>query len=273
MRSLKTSELRDLCVTVAPRTSTEICQALSAVLNCHRAAHTPTPRVLVHAVNVIVFFFVFSSPLLFTVSFKYIAFWPAILVSLCFYGVLEVSDRLEKPFGWIKPNHDLSIFGHNLWNECEALHDVVDDSGEQVQDYQAIMRVKQSVSPNLTRSKTTVADLCKRPTEKKNSCRCGDMRVCHGDILDASRGKGIGKGSILLHYIDFRNARHHIRELHTATSFSGVCRLLCHDPKRIILWEAFRYKLLLCIVRWNRTPTCWSCNRLCLIAYCTCRLS
>ena len=29
------------------------------------------------------------------------------------------------------------------------------------------MRVKQSVSPNLTRSKTTVADLCKRPTEKK----------------------------------------------------------------------------------------------------------
>ena len=145
----------------------EICQALSAVLNCHRAAHTPTPRVLVHAVNVIVFFFVFSSPLLFTVSFKYIAFWPAILVSLCFYGVLEVSDRLEKPFGWIKPNHDLSIFGHNLWNECEALHDVVDDSGEQVQDYQAIMRVKQSVSPNLTRSKTTVADLCKRPTEKK----------------------------------------------------------------------------------------------------------
>ena len=34
-------------------------QALSAVVSCHRAAHTPTPRVLVHAINVIVFFFVF----------------------------------------------------------------------------------------------------------------------------------------------------------------------------------------------------------------------
>ena len=142
-------------------------QALSAVVSCHRAAHTQTPRVLVHAINVIVFFFVFSSPLLFTASFKYAAFWPATLVSLCFYGVLEVGERLEKPFGWIKPNHDLSVFGQNLWHECEALHDVNDNSGEQCPDYQAIMRVKQSVSPKLTRSKTEEAGLSKKATEKK----------------------------------------------------------------------------------------------------------
>ena len=142
-------------------------QALSAVVSCHRAAHTQTPRVLVHAINVIVFFFVFSSPLLFTASFKYAAFWPATLVSLCFYGVLEVGERLEKPFGWIKPNHDLSVFGQNLWHDCEALHDVIDNSGEQYPDYQAIMRVKQSVSPKLTRSKTEEAGLSKKATEKK----------------------------------------------------------------------------------------------------------
>ena len=145
----------------------EIRRALSAVTSCHRAAHTQTPRVLVHAINVIVFFFVFSSPLLFTASFKYAAFWPAILVALCFYGVLEVGERLEKPFGWEKPNHDLSIFGQKLWSECEALHEVVDDSNNNTADYEAIMKVKQSVSPTLARSKTEDQDLCKK-LEKVN---------------------------------------------------------------------------------------------------------
>ena len=158
---------RFVCDRGATDLQREIRQALSAVVSCHRAAHTQTPRVLVHAINVIVFFFVFSSPLLFTASFKYAAFWPAILVSLCFYSVLEVGERLEKPFGWIKPNHDLSVFGHNLWHECEALHHVTDDSGEQSPDYQAIMRVKHSVSPQLTRSKTEKADLCEKATVKK----------------------------------------------------------------------------------------------------------
>ena len=55
------------------------------------------------------------------------------------------------------------------------------------------MRVKQSVPPNLTRSKTRWLT-CAKGLQRRKLCRCGDTRVCHGDEIDASAATESGRG-------------------------------------------------------------------------------
>jgi predicted membrane chloride channel (bestrophin family) len=59
---------------------------LAAFKTCERIVTTPIPYQYTHMVNLVLFFFVFSAPLIFTVTFKWITPFPSAILALGFYG-------------------------------------------------------------------------------------------------------------------------------------------------------------------------------------------
>jgi hypothetical protein len=67
-----------------------------------------------HMLQLILFFFVFSAPLVFTTTFHWIAFIPSVIVAVGFYGINEMGKSIQDPFNWQQPCHDLSGLGGAL---------------------------------------------------------------------------------------------------------------------------------------------------------------
>lgn len=59
---------------------------LAAFKTCERIVTTPIPYQYTHMVNLVLFFFVYSAPLIFTVTFKWITPFPSAILALGFFG-------------------------------------------------------------------------------------------------------------------------------------------------------------------------------------------
>ena len=88
------------------------CQlVLDALKSAERIVTTPIPYQYLHMLNILLFFFVYSVPFVFTANFKWITPFPSCVVALAFYGVNEIGRCMEDPFSWEDPCHDLSGSG------------------------------------------------------------------------------------------------------------------------------------------------------------------
>ena len=81
---------------------------LQAMQGLNRVATTPVPKQFRHLLQLLLFAFVFSTPFVLSVSYKWIASLPAMLIALGFYGIAETSTGMMEPFSWSSPHHELS---------------------------------------------------------------------------------------------------------------------------------------------------------------------
>ena len=98
-------------------------RVLSAFKTCERIVTTPIPYQYVHMVNLVLFFFVFSAPLVFTVTFKRLTPLPSGILALGFYGIWEVGRSMMDPFDWIEPCVNLTAIGRRISTEAQRITD------------------------------------------------------------------------------------------------------------------------------------------------------
>ena len=112
---------------IGERAAFEIYQELESCLAAYKAmeriASTPIPHTYTHMLQIILFFFVFSAPFVFTTTFHWIGFVPSVIVAVGFYGVNEMGKLIQDPFDWRQPCHDLSGMGHRAFEENLRLHE------------------------------------------------------------------------------------------------------------------------------------------------------
>ena len=97
-------------------------RVLAAFKTCERIVTTPIPYQYVHMVNLVLFFFVFSAPLVFTVTFAYSrrcrrGSWRWILRHM---GGWEEHDG---PFDWMEPCVNLTAIGRRISTEAQRITD------------------------------------------------------------------------------------------------------------------------------------------------------
>ena len=97
-------------------------RVLAALKSCERVVATPIPFQYIQMSNFVTFFFIYSAPFIFTVSYQYISFFPSCLLAMAFYGINCVGEVIERPFDWREPNHDLTGIGLRVWRECVQIH-------------------------------------------------------------------------------------------------------------------------------------------------------
>ena len=68
---------------------------LNALKSAERIVTTPIPYQYLHMLNILLFFFVYSVPFVFTANFKWITPFPSCVVALAFYGVNEIGRCME----------------------------------------------------------------------------------------------------------------------------------------------------------------------------------
>ena len=82
----------------------DIYHDLEACLEAHkhmeRVVSTKMPFQYLHAVNFLLFVFVFGAPFVFTTGFKWLSPVPSCIVAVAFYGVAEVARSIEDPYSW-----------------------------------------------------------------------------------------------------------------------------------------------------------------------------
>mmetsp|Transcript_11357 Transcript_11357/g.13423 ORF Transcript_11357/g.13423 Transcript_11357/m.13423 type:complete len:2088 (+) Transcript_11357:378-6641(+) len=95
---------------------------LEALKTCEQIVVTPVPFQYLHMVNFVLFFFVFSSPFVFSISFKWINFFPSAILALGFYGIEKIGQTIEHPFDWEEPNHNLTGLFWRIYRENIIIH-------------------------------------------------------------------------------------------------------------------------------------------------------
>ena len=75
-------------------------RVLNALKSCERVTETPIPFQYIQMSNFVTFFFVYSAPFIFTVSYQYISFFPSCLLAMAFYGINSIGEVIERPFDW-----------------------------------------------------------------------------------------------------------------------------------------------------------------------------
>jgi len=112
---------------IGERAAFEIYQELESCLAAYKAMErivsTPIPHTYTHMLQLILFFFVFSAPFVFTTTFHWIGFVPSVIVAVGFYGVNEIGKLIQDPFDWRQPCHDLSGMGRRAFEENLRLHE------------------------------------------------------------------------------------------------------------------------------------------------------
>ena len=94
---------------------------LAAFKTCERIVTTPIPYQYTHMVNLVLFCFVFSAPLIFTVTFKWLTPFPSAILALGFYGIWEVGKTMMDPFDWNSPRVDLTEVGKRVATEAQRI--------------------------------------------------------------------------------------------------------------------------------------------------------
>lgn len=88
-----------------------ICSAMQCVQGLLRVTTTPVPKHFQHLMRLSLFFYVFTTPFVFSVTYQWITCVPVLLVVIGFYGIAETSTGLIEPFSWSGPRHDLGDIG------------------------------------------------------------------------------------------------------------------------------------------------------------------
>ena len=112
---------------IGERAAFEVYQELESCLAAYKAMErivsTPIPHTYTHMLQLILFFFVFSAPFVFTTTFHWIGFVPSVIVAVGFYGVNEIGKLIQDPFDWRQPCHDLSGMGRRAGRRTCVLHE------------------------------------------------------------------------------------------------------------------------------------------------------
>jgi len=105
-------------------------RVLAAYKTCERIVTTPIPYQYTHMVNLVLFFFVFSAPFIFTVTFEWLTPAPSAVLALGFYGIWEVGKTMMDPFDWNSPRVDLTAMGRRIAAEAERIHQAAKEDDE-----------------------------------------------------------------------------------------------------------------------------------------------
>lgn len=100
---------------------------LGAFKTCEKITTTPVPYQYLHMLNFLLFFYVYTSPLVFSATFKWITPFPSVIVAMGFYGIAEIGQVIEESFDWEEPKHDLSGLGRRILNENKLILKVRDE--------------------------------------------------------------------------------------------------------------------------------------------------
>jgi len=109
---------------IGERASFEIYQEIEACLAAYKAMErivsTPIPFTYTHMLQLILFFFVFSAPFVFTTTFHWIAFVPSVIVAIGFYGVNEMGKVIQVSISHLP--HSCRLIAHTrLTLSCLSL--------------------------------------------------------------------------------------------------------------------------------------------------------
>jgi len=69
----------------------------------------------------LLFFYVYTSPFVFSASFKFVTPFPAVVVALGFYGIAAIGQTIEESFDWTEPKHDLTGLGRRIYRENKMI--------------------------------------------------------------------------------------------------------------------------------------------------------
>jgi predicted membrane chloride channel (bestrophin family) len=105
-------------------------RVLAAYKTCERIVTTPIPYQYTHMVNLVLFFFVFSAPFIFTVTFEWLTPAPSAVLALGFYGIWEVGKTMMDPFDWNSPRVDLTAMGRRIAAEAVRIHQAAKEDDE-----------------------------------------------------------------------------------------------------------------------------------------------
>lgn len=87
-----------------------------------RIVTTPMPFAYYHMLSMLVFIFVYVTPLLYCGPLETGQGWTScIVITFCCYGLLEVGICLENPFGWDETDLDLEKFGKVMALESDVI--------------------------------------------------------------------------------------------------------------------------------------------------------
>lgn len=104
---------------------TETEKVMGELKGIERIITTPIPHSYLHMLDFLLVFFVYTTPFVFSASFKYATSFPSFVIALAFYGVNELGRALEDPFGWKEPNHDLTQVGWRIYRENTIMHEAI----------------------------------------------------------------------------------------------------------------------------------------------------
>ena len=123
------------------------CQTvLDALKSAERIVTTPIPYQYLHMLNILLFFFVYSVPFVFTANFKWVTPFPSAVVALAFYGVNEIGRCMEDPFSWTSRARDLSGAGWRIYRENLQIHEKADEA--HAEDHERLDRDRHSTVPD-----------------------------------------------------------------------------------------------------------------------------
>jgi len=121
-----TGEFSTHCVSsgeYAVATNNAVASIMAAHTGCQRIIAEPVPFVYAHMLAVLLFLYVFLSPLQLLNAGGLNEFGLAAVLILCFgfYGVNEAAIRMADPFGWDGVDLDLGNFGKNINSASRAI--------------------------------------------------------------------------------------------------------------------------------------------------------
>ena len=181
-------------------TSSRDCQlVLDALKSAERIVTTPIPYQYLHMLNILLFFFVYSVPFVFTANFKWITPFPSCVVALAFYGVNEIGRCMEDPYSWEDPCHDLSGVGWRIYTETLQIHQKADEAHREAEDVheetsalesrvadssELESRARLSTSEQIQRALAAapVADAALHANALEEACALEDENVAAGEM-------------------------------------------------------------------------------------------
>ena len=153
------------------------CQlVLDALKSAERIVTTPIPYQYLHMLNILLFFFVYSVPFVFTANFKWITPFPSCVVALAFYGVNEIGRCMEDPYSWEDPCHDLSGVGWRIYTETLQIHQKADEAHREAEDVHEETSASESLNPKFFRVGVEGATVDERADPTRPRRRAGRQR-------------------------------------------------------------------------------------------------
>lgn len=124
-------------------------ELLDASKTCQRIVDTPLPFTYTLILGVLLFLFVYSTPVVYWGRTNYerrrwyemSGLLPSVVTAIFFYGVMQIAIEIENPFNFADVDHDLDEFAKKLHEETLAIAKAVAPRGAKCRDYWPTPRV------------------------------------------------------------------------------------------------------------------------------------